>query len=95
MLRIQTVSFTSLKHVSAQGTTQGYQKRTEPNELEYVQALKLSVTKSQFFEKINEIDKPQGRKIKEKGNRQIINIRIEREAITINPTNIKGIIIDY
>lgn len=40
---------------------------------------------------INQIDKPQGRKIKETN----YQYQHEREDITTNPTNIKWIIIDY
>ena len=50
----------------------------------------ISENKSQFFQNINKIDKPLARetkKIEEKT--QLIKIRNESGAITINPTEIK------
>ena len=54
---------------------------------------KINKTKSQFFEKINKIDKPLARLIKEKREETQINkIRNEKREITIDTTEIQRII---
>jgi len=51
--------------------------RAEINEKEMKETVKITKTKSWFFEKINKIDKPLARLIKEKGEKNQINkIRI-------------------
>ena len=53
---------------------------------------KINKTKSCFFEKINKIDKPLGRLTKKKREEMQINkIRNEKEEITTDTTEIKGI----
>ena len=55
-----------------------------------------SKTKSWFFEKINKIDKPLGRFIKKKREKNQINkIRKENGEITRDSTEIQRIITDY
>ena len=57
---------------------------------------KINKAKSQFFEKINKIDKPLARLIKEQREKnQINNIRNENGAITTDNTEIQRIIRDY
>ena len=56
----------------------------------------MSETKSWFFEKINKIDKPLARLIKQKRERTQINkIRNEKGEVTIDITEIQRIIRDY
>ena len=51
--------------------------QAEINEKEMKETVKITKTKSWFFEKINKIDKPLARLIKEKGEKNQINkIRI-------------------
>ena len=57
---------------------------------------KINKTKSWFFEKINKIDKPLSRLIKQKRKKNQINkIRNENGEITIDNTQIQKIIRDY
>ena len=56
---------------------------------------KINKTKSWFFEKINKIDKPLARLIKEKRKNQINKIRNEKGEITTDNTEIQRIIRDY
>ena len=57
---------------------------------------KINKTKSWFFEKINKIDKPLARHIKEKREKNQINkIRNENGEITTDNTEIQRIIRDY
>ena len=57
---------------------------------------KINETKSQFFEKINKIDKPLTRLIKKKRERAQINkIRNEEGEVTTDTTEIQRIIRDY
>ena len=57
---------------------------------------KISKTKSQFFEKINKIDKPLGRLIKEKREKTQINrIRHETGEVTTDTAEIQRIMRDY
>ena len=57
---------------------------------------KINKTKSWFFEKINNIDKPLTRLIKKKREKNQINkIRNETGEITTNNTEIQKIIRDY
>ena len=57
---------------------------------------KIDKTKSWFFEKINNIDKPLARLIKKKREKNQINkIRNENGEITIDNTEIQKIIRDY
>ena len=57
---------------------------------------KINKAKSWFFEKINKIDKPLGRLIRKKRNKNEINkIRNKNEEITAHNTEIQKIISDY
>ena len=57
---------------------------------------KINKAKSQFFEKINKIDKPLAKLIKKQGEKNQINkIRNENGEITIDNTEIQRIIRDY
>ena len=57
---------------------------------------KINKAKSQFFEKINKIDKPLARLIKEQREKNQINkIRNENGEITTDKTKIQRIIRDY
>ena len=58
--------------------------------------IKLNKTKSWFFEKINKIDKPLARLIKNKREKnQIIKIRSEKGEVTTENAEIQRIIRDY
>ena len=58
--------------------------------------VKINKTKSQFFEKINKIDKPLSRLIKKKKEKNQINkIRNEKGKVTIDNAEIQRIIRDY
>ena len=58
--------------------------------------VKISKTKSWFFEKINKIDKPLARLIKEKREKNQINkIRNEKGEVTTDSAEIQRIIRDY
>ena len=58
--------------------------------------LKINKIKSWFFEKINKIDKPLARLIKNKRERNQINkIRNEKEEVTTDNAEIQRIIRDY
>ena len=71
--------------------------RAEINEKETKQTIaKINKAKSQFFEKINKIDKPLARLIKEQRKKNQINkIRNENGEITTDNTEIQRIIRDY
>ena len=57
---------------------------------------KINQIKSQFFEKISKIDKPLGRLIKEKGQKnQIKKIRNEKGEVTTDNAEMQRIIRDY
>ena len=57
---------------------------------------KISKTKSWFFEKINKIDKPLARLIKNKREKNQINkIRTEKGDVTADNTEIQRIIREY
>ena len=57
---------------------------------------KINKTKTQFFEKINKIDKPLARHIKKKrGKNQIKKIRNEKGEVTTDNTEIERVIRDY
>ena len=57
---------------------------------------KISETKSWFFEKINKIDKPLARLIKNKREKNQINkIRTEKGDVTTDNTEIQRIIREY
>ena len=57
--------------------------------------VKINKTKSWFFEKINKIDKPLARLIKEKGEQNQINkIRNEKGEVTTDNAEIETIIRD-
>ena len=57
---------------------------------------KISKTKSWFFEKINNIDKPLARLIKKKREKTQINrIRNKKGAVTTDPAEIQKIMRDY
>ena len=58
--------------------------------------VKISKTKSWFFEKVNKIDKPLARLIKKKREKnQINNIRNEKGEVTTDNAEIQRIIRDY
>ena len=58
--------------------------------------VKINKTKSWFFEKINKIDKPLARLIKEKREKKQINkIRNEKGGVTTDSAEIQRIIRDY
>ena len=58
--------------------------------------VKINKTKSWFFEKINKIDKPLARIIKNKREKNQINkMRNEKGEITIDSAEIQRIITDY
>ena len=71
--------------------------RAETNERERKETIaKINKTKSQFFEKINKIDKPLARLIKRKREKNKINkIRNENVEITTDNTEIQRILRDY
>ena len=57
---------------------------------------KINKTKSQFFEKINTIDKPLARLIKKKREKTQINrIRNEKGEVTTDTAEIQRIMRDY
>ena len=57
--------------------------------------VKINKTKSQFFEKINKIDKPLARLIQKKRDKNQINkIRNEREKVTTDNAEMQKIIRD-
>ena len=51
--------------------------------------------RTEFFDKINKIDKPLARLIKKKRENQINKIRNERGKVTSNTTEIHRIVRDY
>ena len=58
--------------------------------------IKINKTKSWFFDKINKIDKPLARLIKNKREKNQINkIRNEKEEVTTDNAEIQRIIKDY
>ena len=68
----------------------------EINEKEMKETMvKINKTKSWFFEKINKIDKPLARLIKEKRENQINEIRNEKGEVTTDNAEIQRIIRDY
>jgi len=71
--------------------------RTEINDKKTKETIaKINKTKSWFFEKINKIDKPLARLIKNKReNNKINTIRSENGEITIDNTEMQKIIRDY
>ena len=71
--------------------------RAEINEIETKKTIaKINKTKSWFFEKINKIDQPLARLIKEKRERTQINkIRNERGEVTTDTAEIQSILRDY
>ena len=71
--------------------------RGEINEMEMKKMIaKINETKSCFFEKINKVDKLLARLIKKKRERTQINkTRNEKGEITMDTTEIQGIIRDY
>ena len=71
--------------------------RAEINEIETKKTIaKINKTKSWFFHKINKVDKPLARLIKEKRERTQINkIRNEKGEITTDTAEIQSILRDY
>ena len=71
--------------------------RAEINEIKTKKTIaKINKTNSQFFEKINKIDKPLARLIKKKRERTQINkIRNEKGEVTTDTAEIPSIIIYY
>ena len=71
--------------------------RAEINEKEAKEAIaKFNKTNSQFFEKINKIDKPLARLIRNKREKiQINKIRNENGEITTDNTEIQSLVRDY
>ena len=58
--------------------------------------VKINKMKSWFFEKINKVDKPLARLIKEKGEKNQINkIRNEKGEVTIDNAEMQMVIRDY
>ena len=57
--------------------------------------VKINKTKSQFFEKINKIDKPLARLKKKRENNPINKIRNEKGEVKTDNTEIQRIIRDY
>ena len=57
--------------------------------------VKINKTKSSFFEKINNIDKPLARLIKKKRKTQINRIRNEKGEVTTDTAEIQRIMRDY
>ena len=58
--------------------------------------VKITKTKSWFFEKINKIDKPLSRLIKKKRDKNQINkIRNEKGEVTMDNVEIQSIVRDY
>ena len=84
-----------------QQVTEGIKKEikdlTEINEKEMKGTIvKINKTKSWFFEKINKIDKPLARLIKEKREKNQLNkIRNEKGEVTTDNAEIQRIIRDY
>ena len=69
--------------------------RAEINEKEIKETIaKINKTKSWFFEKVNEIDKPLADSSRKKKN-QIYKLRSENGEITTDNTEIQRIIRDY
>ena len=71
--------------------------RGEINEIETKKTIaKINKTKSWFFEKVNKIDKPLARLIKEKRERTRINkIRNEKRDVTADTAEIQSILREY
>ena len=71
--------------------------RAEINEIETKKTIeKINETKSWFFQKINKIDKPLARLLKQKRERTQINkIRNEKGEVTTHMTEIQRIMRDY
>ena len=71
--------------------------QAEINEKEMKETIvKINKTKSWFFEKINKIDKPLGKLIKKKREKNQSNkIRNEKEKVTTDNAEIQRIIRDY
>ena len=57
--------------------------------------VKINKTKTQFFEKINNIDKPLARLIKKKEKNQINKFRNQKGEVTTDNAEIQRIIRDY
>ena len=57
--------------------------------------VKINKTKTQFFEKINNIDKPLARLIKKKEKNQINKFRNQKGEVTTDKAEIQRIIRDY
>ena len=93
----------TLYHLSHQGvqrsgkTSEIRETRAEIHKKETKETIaKINKTKSWFFEKINKIDQPLARLIKNKGEKNQINkIRNENGEITTDNTEIQRIIRDY
>ena len=56
---------------------------------------KINKTKSQFFEKINKIDKPLARLIRKKKKTQIKRMRNEKGEVTTDTAEVQRIMRDY
>ena len=70
--------------------------RAEINEIEPKKTIKkINGTKSQFFKKINKIDRPLARLIKKKKNTQINKIRNGKGEVTTDTSEIQRTIKDY
>ena len=57
--------------------------------------VKINKTKTQFFEKINNIDKPLARLIKKKEKNQINKFRNQKGEVTTDNAEIQRIVRDY
>ena len=86
-----------MKHPRVSRRKETIKIRAEINAKETKETIaKINKAKSQFFEKINKIDKPLARLIKkQKEKNQINKIRNENGEITTDNTEIQRIIRDY
>ena len=80
--------YTHLKHLIS--------KESKINEIEIKKTIaKFNETKSRFFEKMNNVDKPLARLIKKKG-RSLKSIKLEmKKKIQLTLQEMQGIIRDY
>ena len=88
---------TTTKNPKASRSKEIVKIRSEINEKEMKETIaRINKTKSQFFEKINEIDKPLARLIKKKRDKTQINrIRNEKGEVTTDTAEIQRIMRDY
>ena len=96
-LHLKQLEKEEMKHPRVSRRKEIIKIRAEINEKETKETIaKINKTKSWFFEKINNIDKPLTRLIKKKREKNQINkIRNENGEITTDNTEIQMIIRDY